>query len=84
MENTENQAVKMLRIGQVVERTALSRAAIYAKLNPRDPRFDKSFPKSIKLSGNAVAWIESEINSWLQARIAASRGGVNSNGEDAA
>lgn len=73
MENTEDQAVKMLKIGQVVERTALSKAAIYAKLNPKDPRHDASFPRSIRLTGAAVAWVESEINAWLRARIAASR-----------
>jgi prophage regulatory protein len=73
MENTESQAVKMLKIGQVVERTALSKAAIYAKLNPKDPRHDASFPRSIRLTGAAVAWVESEIDAWLRARIAASR-----------
>jgi prophage regulatory protein len=35
------------------------------------------FPKPVKLSegGRAVAWIESEIDAWIESRITASRGG---------
>jgi predicted DNA-binding transcriptional regulator AlpA len=34
------------------------------------------FPRRVKLSQAASAWIESEIDAWAADRIAVSRGGV--------
>ncbi|MEE2749373.1 MAG: AlpA family phage regulatory protein [Pseudomonadota bacterium] len=32
-----------------------------------------TFPAPVKLGARASAWIESEINEWIESRIAASR-----------
>jgi len=32
------------------------------------------FPKRIKIGPNSVAWVEAEVDDWIAARIAASRG----------
>lgn len=69
MENT----LQMLRLPDVMQKTGLSRAAIYAKQNPKSKLHDSTFPKGVKLSANTTAWICGEIDAWLQARIAASR-----------
>jgi prophage regulatory protein len=74
-------ALTILRRKQVEARTGLSRSTIYAKLrrNPNSPgSYDPTFPAPISLGGKAVGWIESEIDTWLNAQIAKSRnaGGV--------
>lgn len=66
---TENENITMLRLPEVMARTGLSRATIYCKANPKDPRYDASFPKRVKLSANASGWVESEVNQWLVQRI---------------
>ncbi|MDP1999318.1 MAG: AlpA family phage regulatory protein [Rhodoferax sp.] len=63
----------LLRIKQVQARVALGRSSIYALADKNSKFYDPSFPRSIKISVQAVGWIESEIDTWLMARIAASR-----------
>jgi prophage regulatory protein len=65
----------ILRCRQAVARTGKSRADFYACQNPKDPRFDPTFPVRVMLSphGRSVGWIESEIDAWIAARVAASR-----------
>ncbi len=57
----------ILRRREVERRTSLSRSSIYALIA------NGSFPEPIKLSKHAVGWVETEINSWLDGRIRASR-----------
>ena len=50
-------SIRMLRLPDVMAITGLSRAAIYAKCNPKDKaRFDPDFPQRVQLSANTVAW----------------------------
>lgn len=65
--------IQMLRLPQVMAKTGLSRAAVWAKQNPKDSRYDASFPTGVKLAANTTAWVESEIDAWLDKRISASR-----------
>ncbi len=71
-------ALTLLRRKEVEQRTGLSRASIYAKTkpNPRRPKdFDETFPKPVHLNGTrVVAWVEGEINEWIQQQIRLSRG----------
>lgn len=47
--------MRFLKLKEVMQKTALSRSAIYRKMN------DGEFPKSISLGGDrAVAWVEGE------------------------
>jgi prophage regulatory protein len=56
-------AQRILRLPDVIERSGLSRATIYA-LKARG-----EFPPSVKISTHAVGWLESDINDWLSTRI---------------
>lgn len=64
---------QILRIKAVIARTGLSRSALYQKLDKKGAYFDCQFPTQVKLGGNAVGWIASEIDDWIAARIAVSR-----------
>lgn len=65
---TPRQPVVLIRIKQVISRTGLSKSAIYDKLDTKSPRYDPTFPRQLSLGVGAVAWVESEIDSWLTSR----------------
>jgi prophage regulatory protein len=56
--------LKLLRLPQVLQRVATSRASLYAKVQRGE------FPKPISLGGRAVAWPQHEVDAWIEARIA--------------
>jgi prophage regulatory protein len=66
-------ARRLLRRRQVEVAVALSRSTIYAKLDKKTPHYDSTFPRPIRLGPMSVAWVESEIQNWIESRIAASR-----------
>lgn len=53
----------ILRLPKVKERTGLSRATIYLRMQ------QGSFPKSINLGARAVGWLESDIDLWIHHQI---------------
>jgi prophage regulatory protein len=61
----------MLRREQVLARIGLSRSSLYNLMVTGD------FPKPVALGTRAVGWIESEVQDWLQQKIAVSRGDVS-------
>ncbi|ALE55200.1 hypothetical protein AC233_11335 [Burkholderia sp. HB1] len=64
---------KVLRMKQLVLMVGLGKSTVYDYLNPKSPRYDPTFPKSVKLGASAVGWIDHEVTAWLESRIAASR-----------
>ncbi|MDE2420203.1 MAG: AlpA family phage regulatory protein [Gammaproteobacteria bacterium] len=67
------QAIRILRLKQVLEITGLSRSTVYDILDPDSPRHDASFPSRIYLTPSSVGWVASEINAWIESRIKQSR-----------
>jgi prophage regulatory protein len=61
---------RFIRLQEVLRITGLSQSALYDKMSKGE------FPRQVKLSNNprvrkqSVAWLEAEILSWQQARIA--------------
>lgn len=55
--------VKFLRLSDVRSRVPYSRATIYRLISV------EQFPRPFSLGARAVAWRESDIDSWIQARI---------------
>lgn len=58
---------KLIRRKKVEEITTLSRSRIYYLMQ------QDQFPKPISLGTMSVAWVESEVQEWVSARIAESR-----------
>ena len=53
----------LIKLNEVKAKTGLSRSSIYAYI-------DKGlFPKQVKLGERCVAWIDSEIESWVDGKI---------------
>lgn len=59
----------LIRLSEVQRRTGYSKAWIYRLLK------ESRFPKSVKIGSRAIAFVESEIDDWINQRIAESRGG---------
>lgn len=55
------------RLPRVKKRTGLSRSSIYLRMRKNQ------FPRPISLGGRAVGWLSSEIDQWLEERIAATK-----------
>lgn len=58
----------ILRLPDVTARTGLGRSMIYLRMK------EGSFPKSIKLGGRAMGWLESEVEEWIECMVRESRG----------
>jgi prophage regulatory protein len=60
-------ALTILRLSQVRQRTGLGRSTVYDKVKAGE------FPAPVALGNRAVGWIEAEVSDWIAGRIAASR-----------
>jgi prophage regulatory protein len=59
---------RLIRFKEVSRKTGYGHSAIYEKIGKGE------FPAPISLGARAVAWVESEVDQWIDDRIAASRG----------
>jgi prophage regulatory protein len=57
--------MRVLRLPEVEDKTGLKHTAIYDRIAAGE------FPKPIPLTAKARGWIESEVTSWIAARVAA-------------
>jgi prophage regulatory protein len=57
----------LLRVQQVASKTGYSVTTIWRRVKTGD------FPTPVSIGPNATAWIEQEVDAWVQARIDASR-----------
>ncbi|MBT0090768.1 MULTISPECIES: AlpA family transcriptional regulator [Vibrio harveyi group] len=55
--------MRFLKLKEVMKKTTLSRSAIYRKMN------EDQFPQSISLGDRSVAWVESEVDEWMEERL---------------
>ncbi|CAK1718262.1 DNA-binding transcriptional activator AlpA [Vibrio crassostreae] len=56
--------MRFLRLKEVIALTGLGRSSIYKFME------ENTFPKTVSLGGRAVAWVESEIEEWMEQRLA--------------
>lgn len=54
--------MRLMRLPETLNKTGLSRSRLYA---------DQEFPRRVQLGARGVAWVEAEVDEWIQARIAA-------------
>ena len=60
---------RILRWPELRNTVGYSRTNIYYLMKKGD------FPQAIKLGGRAIGWLESEVNEWINDRVAISRRG---------
>lgn len=54
---------RIIRIADVLDKTGFSRTTVYRMMD----KFD--FPRPIALGGQAVGWVESEIDRWIEEQM---------------
>jgi prophage regulatory protein len=62
--DTKTNNLKILRLAAVKECTGLSRSTIYLMINKGE------FPKNVRIGAKAVGWVDSDLQSWIESRIA--------------
>lgn len=62
----QTETMRMLKLRDVTSKCQISRSTIYDKLDQKSKRYDPNFPKPRKLGMNSVAWVEHEVERWLQ------------------
>lgn len=70
---TNSPPTRALTIKMVGERIGRSRASIYEMMDRKSPRYDAAFPTPFKI-GVKTLFVEAEIEQYLKAKIAESRG----------
>ncbi|CAH1561503.1 helix-turn-helix transcriptional regulator [Vibrio owensii] len=55
--------MRFLRLQEVKEKTGLSKSAIYSKIK------EGEFPASVPIGSRTVAWIDSDVEKWLEWRV---------------
>ena len=63
--------ISLLRMPKVTQLTGLSRSTIYRMVDRGE------FPRPVPLTSRTVAWSSSEIDRWIQERLAGPRAGGN-------
>jgi prophage regulatory protein len=53
-------ASALIRLPVVMSRTGISRSTLYALIK------DGRFPKPVKIGARMSAWVETEINQWIE------------------
>ena len=51
---------RLIRINEVTSKTGLTRSRIYQYIS------EDKFPTSVSLGGRSVAWVESEVDKWIE------------------
>ena len=54
---------RFIRLDELISKTGLGRSTIYRMMD------NGEFPKPINLTSNKVAWLQSEINNWMQSKV---------------
>ena len=65
MAHTDRKA--LIKRREVLARTALANSTLYRLMKTGD------FPQSVPIGPRAVAWVEEEIDAWIDQRIEAAR-----------
>jgi len=55
--------MRLIKLPEVIKMTSLGRSSILKLVN------NKSFPQPVTVIGRACAWVESEVQDWIEARI---------------
>ena len=66
-ENSETSVKRFIRVPDVLNRVGFSRTTLYERIK------EGNFPDRVKIAPRCVAFVESEIDEWIEATIRHSR-----------
>jgi len=56
--------MRIMRLKEIIEKTGLAKSTVYNLIS------QGKFPKQIDLGARSVGWVDTEIEEWLEAKIA--------------
>lgn len=59
---------RLIRLPELLSRAAISKSRFYQAINPKHPKYDERAPHPVKM-GSTVAFVESEVEEWLQTLV---------------
>lgn len=62
--NNAQDKTRLIRRSEVIQRVGLCKASIYNRMNAG------LFPRPVSIGGRSVAWLESDIDTWITERLA--------------
>ncbi|QIN39173.1 helix-turn-helix transcriptional regulator [Enterobacter ludwigii] len=62
-ESAAYKKTRLLRMSDVISLTGLPKSTIYLKIK------NKEFPNQVPIGTRSVAWVEAEINDWIEKNI---------------
>lgn len=65
-----NGSTRVLRVQHVTAQLGISRSAVYDWMDPKSPRYDSTFPKPIRLGRASIGWLSTDIDAFIDSRIA--------------
>ncbi|MDZ7854524.1 MAG: AlpA family transcriptional regulator [Halomonas sp.] len=75
-EAIERNQQRLLRRPDVLNRCGISNSTLHRLINAGD------FPPPIQISPRAVAWVEAQIDTWIQQRIEANHKGTHNSQQE--
>ncbi|MAY57690.1 MULTISPECIES: AlpA family transcriptional regulator [Pseudoalteromonas] len=55
--------MRLIKLKEVIEKTSLGRSTIYEFMTKG------TFPKQVSLGAKSVAWLESEVDDWIEDKV---------------
>lgn len=63
MTKIRSHLMRLIKLKEVIEKTSLGRSTIYEFMTKG------TFPKQISLGAKSVAWLESEVDDWIEDKV---------------
>ena len=63
----QDQPIRLIRLKEVMAMTGLSRSYVYQLIG------EGYFPQSISLGARTVAWVQGEVQQWIDSRVEQAR-----------
>ncbi|MBB1410569.1 AlpA family transcriptional regulator [Pseudoalteromonas sp. SG44-17] len=55
--------MRLIKLKEVIQKTSLGHSSIYKFIA------EGSFPKQVSLGAKSVAWLESEVDEWIEEKV---------------
>ena len=63
-----SQSLRLIKMTIMKNKLGQPQSGIYAKMDPQSKSYDPTFPLPVKVSARGVAWLEHEVDEWIQSR----------------
>ena len=55
--------MRLIKLKEVIQKTSLGNSSIYKFIS------EGTFPKQVSLGAKSVAWVESEVDDWIEEKV---------------